>query len=100
MTTMNQTLETLSVDQLAPVTGGDLIPVTLPPSLRSGGSIVPSGSNFMSGQLGASGQQGRAPANSLFSMLGSAMSGGASRDGASGGSATRSGDDSGGPSSL
>jgi hypothetical protein len=64
MTMTNQTFQTLSVDQLAPVTGGGI------------GSMI-------GGMFGAKGQQWGALADNIFGMFGG-LGGGASAGGAGG----------------
>lgn len=71
MTTTNQTLETLSVDQLAPVTGGGI------------GTTI-------GGLFGAKGQKWGAMADNIFGMF-KGMGGGGGGSGSSGGGGGGSG---------
>jgi len=83
MTTTNQTLETLSVDELAPVNGGGI------------GSMI-------GGLFGAKGQQWGAVADNILGMfggLGGLAGGGSSSGGSSSGSSSSGGSSSGGSSS-
>jgi len=78
MTTTNQTFETLSADQLAPVSGGGMI-------------------STIAGMFGPKGKQFGSIAENLFSMF---KGGGSSGGGSSGGGSSGGGSSGGGLSSI